>query len=542
MTLDSPSGFLRRRLYFALLCAPLAAQTPVLQDEAERLRQAFVHWGEGGSAPASAPLHQASAFTGAVALVAIAPGGTARTPLLDGGGLGTVLNGTGLAWQLGWSSGGFEVDTTFLAVHGSGDQADRLRLFQGRLGYRSERGWRFALERMPFQWGYGITGGYLFGTSARTFPRAVLETPAVDLSVFGVPLGNWGFEAFLGKLGADQQVPDWAADREQILAAARTQGGIVQKAFQGGYRLKARFGSSLEMNFAVSSQWGGIAADGRKVTDGYGFRDYLSSFLGSQNIGVSEASGDPGNPSGGPTKSQSNGIANVEMRFRPSWLAELAGAKGAFAYISRGAENVNWQWKDFLHHPLQAIWHDVKSDATTSPRTVWHKDRREASPNLQWPNEAVGLQFTWDHADLGIEYLDNRTGEVPGHGYQTYSHWFFLAGHSNGGDPMGDAFGGSIITRTVSWGWKQQGWSVRGIFTDGLRTFKDDLIAWKAAHPGFSPMPNHFQHAELQGTLAFAEKWSIGASLAFQREQKLHFEPGLNARGTNAVVAISRRF
>ncbi|MBI1753327.1 MAG: hypothetical protein HY014_13860 [Acidobacteria bacterium] len=542
MPLDSPSGLLRHGLCWALLCGPLAAQAPVLQDEAERLRQAFAHWGEGDPAPLDKAAGQAPAFTGTAALVAIAPGGTARTPLLDGGGLGTVLNGPGLAWQLGWSRGGFEMDTTFLAVHGSGGQADRLRLFQGRLGYRSQGGWRFALERMPFQWGYGITGGYLYGTSARAFPRAVVETPAVDVSVFGVPLGNWGFEAFLGKLGADQQVPDWAADREQSLAVARTQGGIIQGAFQGGYRLKARFGSSMEMNFAISSQWGGIGADGRKITDGYRFRDYLGAFFGGQNIAVSEASGDPANPSGGLTKSQSNGIANVEMRFRPAWLAELAGAKGAFAYISRGGENVNWQWKDFLHHPLRSIWHDVKADATTSPRAVWHKDRREASPNLQWPNEAVGLQFSWEHADLGLEYLDNRTGERPGTGYQTYSHWFFLAGHSNGGDPMGDAFGGSIISRSVSWGWKERDWSIRGIFTDGLRVFRDDLAQWQAVHPGFSPMPNHFQHVELQGRFTFAEKWSAGASLAYQREQKLHFEPGLNARGTNAVVALARRF
>lgn len=542
MPLDFPFGLFRRSLCLALLCGPLTAQAPVLQDEAERLRQAFAHWGDGGPAFASATVSQAPAFTSAVALVAIVPGGTARTPLLDGGGLGTVLNGSGLAWRLGWSRGGFEVDTTILAVHGSGGQTDRLRLFQGRLGYRSEGGWRFSLERMPFQWGYGITGGYLFGTSARALPRAVVETPAVDLSVFGVPLGNWGFEAFLGKLGADQQVPDWAADREQLLAAARAEGGIIQKAFQGGYRLKARFGSSMEMNLAVSSQWGGIAADGHDLTQGYGIKTYLGAFFGGQNIVVSEASGDPAHPSGRTTTSQSNGIANVEMRFRPSWLAELAGAKGAFAYISRGAENVNWQWKDFLQHPLPAIWHDVTADATTSPRTIWHKDRREASPNLQWPNEAVGLQFTWEHADLGLEYLDNRTGEKPGTGYQTYSHWFFLAGHSNGGDPMGDAFGGSIITRTVSWGWKQQAWSLRGTFTDGLRVFRDDLSQWRAVHVGLSPMPNHFQHAELQGALAFAGKWSVGTSLAFQREQKLHFQPGLNARGTNAVVAISHRF
>ncbi|WP_285571207.1 hypothetical protein [Geothrix limicola] len=532
-------GIPGRLLCCALLGGPLAAQAPLLQDEANRLRQTFNHWGEGGiDTPAPSPAQ--GIFEAAA--VSITPGGAARTPLLDGSGLGTALRGTGLAWRLGWSNERWTVEGTFLAIHGGGDQVDRLRLHTGRLAYRTEGGWKVSFERMPFQWGYGITGGYLYGTSAQPFPRAVLETPMADLSLFSVPLGRWGFEAFLGKLGADQRVPDWAADREQLLASARAQGGIVQQAFQGGYRLKAQFGSSVDMNFAISSQWGGIAADGHDLTRGYRFRTYLGAFLGAQNIAITEAAGDPAHPSGRATTGQSNGIANVEIRFRPTWLAEWTHAKGAFAYISRGAENVDWQWRDFIHHPLEAIWRDVKTDATTSPRTVWARDRREASPNLQWPNEAVGLQFTWEHADLGLEYLDNRTGERPGTGYQTYSHWFFLAGHSNGGDPMGDAFGGNIISQTLSYGWHQDQWSGRLIFTDGLRAFKDDIAAWRLAHPGEEPADGRFQHLELQGTCGFGQGWRVGGSFAVQRERNHHFEPGSTLHGTNAVLAISRRF
>ncbi|HJW72366.1 MAG TPA: hypothetical protein VJ486_05870 [Geothrix sp.] len=531
-----------RLFCLALLSGSLAAQAPVLQDEAERLRREFIRWGEGETEPTVDTKKSDSTVTREVAAVAIVPGGSARTPLLDGGGMGTVLRGSGFAGRFAWSKGHWEAEATILALHGTGEMTDHLRVSTGRLAYRSQSGWRFAFERMPFQWGYGITGGYLFGTSAQPFPRVVMETPMVDLSLFNVPLGRWGFETFLGKLGGDQQVPDWAADREQLLHWERARGGVIQKSFQGGYRLKAAFGSSVEMNFAVSSLWGGIAPDGHNLTTGYGFKTYLGAFFGAQNIAVTEAAGDPAHATGRRTTGQSNGITNIELRFRPSFLARWAGAKGAFAYISRGAENVDWQWKDFLHHPLSSIWNDVKADATTSPRTVWARDRREASPNLQWPNDAVGLQFNWEHADLGLEYLDNRTGEKPGTGYQTYSHWFFLAGHSNGGDPMGDAFGGNIISKTISYGWQQDQWSGRVIVTDGLRAFKDDIALWRAAHPGQEPITGGFQHLEFQGALSFGQGWRAGASLAFQREQNLHFEHGVYAHGTNAVVAISRRF
>ena len=529
-------------LLLALLAGPLAAQAPLLQDEAERLRRDFARWGEGEPAPRT-PL----AGPGALGLteasaVAILPGGEARAASLDGGGLGTVLRGGGLAWQHALADRHWELEATFLALRGWGAQTDRLRLQTGRLAYHSDGGWRFALEREPFQWGYGLTGGYLFGTSARAFPRAVVESPMADLSLFHVPLGRWGFEAFLGKLGGDQVVPDWAGDQEQRLSMAKAQGGLPQTAFQGGYRLKAQFGPRIEMNFAVSSQWGGVDAKGHSLTAGYGLSDYLLSYFGAQNTLVTESQGTPDHPTGASTKSQSNGIANVEVRVRPDWLTRALGARGSYVYVSRGAENVLWYWREFGHHPLPSLWRDFKAAVTNYPRTIWQNDRRESAPNLQWPNESVGIGASWSEVDLGFEYLDNRTAEQPGQGYQTYSHWFFLAGHSNGGDPMGDAFGGSIITRTLSAGWHRGAWSSRATFTDGLRVFKDDLAVWQTVHPGLAPDPGRFLNLELQGAYALSQSWRAGASLVLHRERNVRFVQGLTQNGTNALLSLSRRF
>jgi hypothetical protein len=542
----SPRSASRLLVLLPLLAAgsTVRAQAPILQDGADAVRQAWLAWAVGP--PSSKPTADETSLE--VGLGGAGGRGPGYSPILGGEGFGTAVRGGGAAVQGRWRHGGWTLEGTLLAWDQTGRSQASLQ--RGGISYRSERGWRFALEQQPIQWGFGLTGGYLLGTSARPFPRFSLETPWKDLHLFRVPLGQWKVETFMGRLEWDRSLPQWMSNPEtqKGLLAAK---GNIRRPDLSGFRLRGAFGPNVELNLGLTSMWGGVRRDGSRTRAGYSASDYLLGFFGAENIAQAEASGDPTHPDVSGYKAISNAIANAEARVRIPPLARLLKAEGTALYLSRGAENVNWQWKDFLKDPFGALAHDLRFDLrqlrggrgrllSSTEESFWGNNRRQAAPALDHVNDVVGLQIVWPRRwSLGLEYAD--TVNIPwfGGGYRTYSHWEYLSGQTRFGDFLGMAFGGDAITRTLDLGFplgsKGQG---HWILVRGTREFRDDPVLWAQVHPGLPPSHDPFLFAQVDLSWDL-EGSRLGLSASGTREAKADFLPD-NVRNTwNATASWS---
>lgn len=506
----------------------LQSQAPILQDGATRIREDWLQWTVGVPSPKTDDNQTALE----VGLGGAGGGGLGYAPVLGGEGFGTAVRGGGAAIDARLVRGPWTLEATLLAFDQRGRSQASLQ--RGSIAYNTQGRWRFALEQEPLQWGFGLTGGYLLGTNHRSFPRLDLQTPWKDIHVFQVPLGRWKIETFLGRLEWDRQLPQWMSNPETQKDALQSNGDI-RRPNLSGFRMRGAFGPHVELNMALTSMWGGVRRDGSRTTAGYGFSDYLTGFFGAENIAKAEASGDPTHPNLAGFKAESNALANVEARVRIPALAHLLNANGAAVYLSRGAENVNWQWKDFLKDPLGAIAHDLKFDGRQLRRSAkglfsseedsfWGNARRQAAPALDHVNDVIGLQMVWPQRwSLGLEYADTVNVPWNGSGYRTYSHSTYLSGQTREGDFLGMAFGGDAITRTLDLGFplgaKGQGhWTA----TRGTREFRDNPILWTQVHAGLAPATDHFLFTQVNVQWAYGIS-RLGLSASALRENEAAF-------------------
>lgn len=519
-------------LGLVLVTFPSNAQAPLLQDGSEGLRRERLEWAAG---------EPSSTRFGPLPLLEVGLGGAGAegpyVPLVGGEGLGRGMQGWGVGIQGRYSFGHWSVSAAGVGFRDG--TTTRGILQRGSIAYQSESGWRFALEQTPFQWGFGVNGGYLMGDSARAFPRLALATPEAAFRLWKVPLGRWKADFFFGRLEWNRSIPEWIGSAYYQRAIKAVQGDI-RRPDLSGTMIRGRFGPHVELNLGVTSEWGGIDPQGRNRRSGYTLQDYFLGFFGAENIGRSEASGGQGNFDLSGFKQISMGHAMAEGRVRIPALAGLIGAKGASVYLSRGSKNVNWQWKDFLRNPFGATWRDLSKDWNLIKRgkvtggdymnSIWGRGTREAVPTLEHANDMLGAQFVWDGWDLALDYSDTVNIPADGDGYRVYTNGKYLAGYSRYGDSMGLAFGGDLITRTVELGFPLT-WEGRGRFkiVNGIRSFRDNAARWAEAHPGKVPGLNHFWffQADAQWQTRVGR---IGASIATQQDRSPEFVKGASPR------------
>lgn len=500
------------------------AQAPLLQDGAEALRQDRLAWTL--EEPVVPPFRVPSLEVG----MGGAGSEGVYAPVVGGEGLGHGLQGWGVGLQGKYFAGGWSLGATALAFRDG--NITRGILQRASIAYQSSGGWRFALEQNPFQWGFGVNGGYLLGDSARPFPRLALATPEAALHLWRVPLGHWRAELFYGRMEWNRPIPEWIGNTQAQLTAARTVGDIRRPDLSGAM-IHGRFGPHVELNLGVTSMWGGVDPLGRNRRQGYTWQDYALGFFGAENIGRTEASGSQGNFDGSSWKQISTGHALAEARVRIPALADWFSAKGASVYLSRGSKNVNWQWKDFLRHPGAAIHRDLAKDWELIKHgrisggdyidSIWGRGTREAVPTLEHANDMLGLQLVWDRWDLALDYSDTVNIPADGDGYRVYTNGTYLAGHSRYGDPLGQAFGGDVITRTLDLGFplafEGRG---RAKLVRGTRAFRDNLAAWTTAHPGAEPGLNRFWFLQLDANWR-TPLGRVGGTLSSERDQAPQF-------------------
>lgn len=524
----------------------LQAQAPLVSDRAERLQEAW----RAEAILRQEPSKPQDASDLSVALLSISRNSALPwMPLIHGTGLGTVTLGQGLALHGAWVRGGWTVsaETTFLKDSEGGLTRGRLLAFS--VVKQTAGGWRWGLEKAPFQWGYGLFGGHLMGDSHDPVPRLLLESPSADLSLFGVPLGAWKFETFLGQLEWDRRIPAWSSNPQTVQAASLS-GGDLRRPNLSGLRLRAAFGPDLDMNFGVVSRWGGVDTSGQNIMRGLSAWDYPLGYLGAETILVAETTGNAENPDGSqrfsPTGSFhniSNAVADVELRLRLPAAARWFGAEGLAVHLSRGASNVNWQWKDFLRDPFSAWGHDLRfvgqkllrhQLSGSHPDSLWGWAYAQGTPGLVHINDTVGVQWVFANWDLGLELADLHNQVYPDSTYRVYSNGRFISGHSRYGDSLGQPLGGEVYHTGLNLGLHlPHGGRVRIQCLDAIRFFRDSPLTVTPFAPG---VDDHFVHLQVE------TQWSlgsgrIGGSLAAERHQADRFIPG--NRVSNWILSLS---
>ncbi len=532
-----------------LLGAPLAAQAPIAQDGALALRH---RWLAEVVDPDHLPPESPIAWEAGTFMASRKE--TGWMPLIDGEGLGSALQGVGFSAAGGWTRDGWALQGRFLAFREQNSEASRIRLQSFEATRTTPGGWKFGLMEGPLSWGYGLAGGYLMGTSNLPFLRAVVETPERDLSLFGIPLGRWKVETFLGRLEWNRQVPEWISNPTDVARSLETQGDRRRPEISGT-RFKARFGDLFEMNMGAVSRWGGVRSDGSRVMKVANISDYPLAYLGAENLLVAEASGnaqdsDPAkryqnNPD---YKNLSNAVADVEFRLRLPALARMTGAKGFAIYLSRGGSNVNWQWKDFLRHPDSAFrhdftffWHQLSKPSAkllhSDPNSLWGWGYSEASPSLTHYNDTLGVHWVYETWDLAGEISDTRNQVYPGSTFRTYGNGAYLSGHSRYGDSLGQAFGGEVYRQSLAWTWRPRlGQELRVLFSDGIRVPRD--IPLSGVAPGND---DHFTALQVD----FQQRWAhyrAGGSLAMEDHRAWEYISGKRFRNAILTLGCSRTF
>ena len=462
---------MRRLLFILAVSAPLLAQMPEGWNKRPIL-------GEG------MPLGDTWYGAGLWAADRHGPRGT----FIDSLGLGNALTGTGFHLEAGAKLGKWDIAIETLGNRDTEGSA-YMTLYRGHITHRSEQGWQFGLEQEPLVWGYGLNGGYLLGEAGRPFPRLRLESPMRPVRFFGIPLGTWGFQAFMGRLENDRVLSDSIQDpswRQDMIASQ----GDPQAPMFSGYRLQAKFGEDIDYYMNFTNLWSGTL-NGRGMTNGYSASEYLTAMFGlkDQLAEHEQAGAAPVNDA----RSASNLDLGIRIRMRR--LSSLAGANKAWFYVTRGSKGYYWPIGEAVRRPFyslgQDLQHDTKNIAGFHPGMAWNKQLRYWTPNLVVPNETVGLLFSWNRVRLGVEYCDTVNSTTTGH--RSFAHGQYLTGFYYHGDPLGNAMGGEAITTTarLEVDFTEQLTGTTWVHT-GHRPFRDNVDSWTADHPGQSPTRNHF--------------------------------------------------
>ena len=239
----------------------------------------------------------------------------------------------------------------------------------------------------------------------------------------------------------------------------------------------------------------------------------------------------------------SNAVADVELRLRLPEAAHWFGAEGLAVYLSRGASNVNWQWKDFLRNPISAWGHDLRfvgqklghlQLAHSDPDSLWGWAYAQGTPGLVHINDTLGAQWVFEGWDLGLELADLHNQVNPDSTYRVYGNGRFISGHSRFGDSLGEPLGGEVYHTGMSLGLRlPHGGRLRFQCLDAIRFFRDSPLT---VTPFASGVDDHFFHLQVE------TQWSlgigrIGGSLATERHQADRFIPG--NRVSNWILSLS---
>jgi hypothetical protein len=239
----------------------------------------------------------------------------------------------------------------------------------------------------------------------------------------------------------------------------------------------------------------------------------------------------------------SNAVADVEVRVRfPETAERWFRAKGMDLYLSRGASNVNWQWKDFLRHPFSAWSHDLRFVAKelakgigpgSAPSDFWGWAYAEGTPALVHINDTVGVQWVFEGWDLGLELSDLHNQPYPASTFRVYSNGRNLSGHSRFGDSLGQPLGGEVYSQGFNLGLGLPGRGRLGLqVIDAIRFYRDSPELVTPFIPG---VDDHFFHVQVDG------QWPvpigrIGGSVAYERHQADLFIPG--NRRSNWILSL----
>lgn len=426
----------------------------------------------------------------------------APATFVDSLGLGNALTGQGTHLEAGWSGTRWDVAGQIDAWRDADGQS-RFILQRFHLAHTSSGGWRTALEQEPLVWGYGLNGGYVLGEAARPFPRFRVESPFREIRVFGVPLGTWKGQIFLGQVEGHKVVGESSQDssyRNRAVAAE----GDPQRPFLSGIRLESQLGENTELYLNYINLFGGNVL-GKSLTEGYQTRHWVASFFGLKDSyaeGGQDFTAAPGsfNPlSTGRVKSASSSDVGVRVRLSP--FERLLGAEDVRFYVSRGAKAVNTRTQILLHRPGYAFRQDIKRDWRSlrhQPAYPWNQSARFVLPTSPVPNDAVGLVARWSKFRLGIEYLDTANSilnptDPSRKNHRTFEHDIYVSGFYQEGDPLGNATGGEARTITIraEMDWNPR-WATRTWLLWGDRPFRDELAFWQEDHPGATPVRNRF--------------------------------------------------
>ena len=444
----------------------------------------------------------------------------AAATLTDSLGLGNALAGGGVHLEAGYRRGPWD-----LAIEGLGNRTPAgqtyFTIYRSHAWYRAPSGWQGGFEQEPLVWGYGLNDGYVQGEAARPFPRLRIESPMADLHLGRVPLGRWGWQAFMGRLEnhpvlADAiQNPSWAS---RYLGS----NGTPEAPFHMGYRVQAEFGPLMEFYLNLTDLWGGTLK-GRGMTDGYRLGDYATAMLGIKDA-LAEANTDYTDPSAqvpAPVgRARSSSEIDVGFRLQSPGLAGALKARNSWLYVSRGAKSAIWPVSVFLKRPLHYLGKDLSRDTNNvlfAPNLGqwWNTASRYTAPSLNQANDTVGVQASWTRVRAGLEYF--ACSDTTSLGVRPFTHGLYVTGFYYYGDPLGSAIGGEAVTTS---GKLEVDLSPRltsaTTVMRGFRPFRDALVPWEEDHPGQTPGSNRF--TVLQQTLDWkGQVASLGLGASWQR-------------------------
>jgi len=452
-------------------------------------------------------------------------------PLVQSMGLGNSLVGSGLSLAAGAKLGAWDLAGRVL-LYKNPDGESRASLLQAHALYRSRGGWLLGLEKESLTWGYGLNGGYLLGEAARPFPRLRVATPFPELSLFKVPLGAWKGQLFLGKLENHRRAAEATQDPSYRSRAIQER-GEPQAPMLSGFRLEARFGDRIEAYANWINLFGGTLK-GRGMTEGYGFKDYLTAFTGTKDA-QAEADFDMDDPDqyennwGRGSKVRSASNADIGVRLRLKTLAKVLGAEEAHFYLSRGSKAYNLNYKVASHRPLYYLGKDLQS--MWPPARAWDRTYWYYAPAPQVPNDAIGLLVSWPAFRLGLEYLDtvNAAHQFDNRpvqdGHRSFAHYFYKAGFYYQGDPLGSGLGGEARYTTLRAEWDATpNLTLLTWLHQGQRPFRDAPEDWVLDHPGMTAVDTSF--------------YGLQQGLRWQVDQRLRVRAGYSWQHQNGVEYV----
>lgn len=466
-------------------------------------------------------------------------------PLIASLGFGNAIQGGGISLSAGYKSLHWNVAGEGIAWRDF-DGRNRVSLDRFHVWHLSEGGWLAGLEREPLAWGYGLNGGYLLGAASQPVPKLRMRSPFKALSAFGVPLGTWRGEMFLGQMDNRQPVSKEVQDysyRRRAVAAANP-----QRPFLSGIRAEARFGDLMEFYANWINLFGGTL-EGRSLTSGYSAGDWATAFFGLKDT-LAEGNLDFSDPNNQQSRYQNNARSasnsDVGARVRLPVLESLFGAEDVRIYASKGSKAVNSYYGTFFHRPFYYLGKDLDKDWSNfrraRPYETYDQRTRYSLPSADVSNNTLGMLISWPGFKLGLESLDTvnpyaQDGRPLEGGHRSFEHGAYRTGFYYDGDPLGNAFGGETRSYTVYGEFQGPRWSSRSWFYFGNRPFRDDPVDWQIDHPSKTAVTNRFMG--IQEELAYrpmpSQEWSLG--MEFQGQKAFRFADGDNRTDLRGYVA-----